>query len=59
MYGNHYVVAFEYLSFEYADGTYSNYVQICDGRSSTADRYINFTKGFNSGSIYTITVHPN
>ena len=58
-YGNHYVVAFEYLSYEYADGTYSNYVQICDGRLSTADRYINFTKGFNSGSIYTITVHPN
>lgn len=58
-YGYHYVVAFEYLSFEYADGTYSNYVQICDGKSSTANRYINFTKGFNSGSIYTITVHPN
>lgn len=58
-YGDHYVVAFEYVSFEYADGTYSNYVVVCDGRSSTANRYINFTKGFDSGSIYTVVVHPN
>ena len=58
-YKNHYVVAFRYLSFEYEGGTYSNYVQICDGKSTTANRYINFTKGFNSGSIYTITIHPN
>lgn len=58
-YGDHYVVAFAYLMFEYPNGTYSNYVRICDGRSSSANRYINFTKGFDSGSIYTITVHPN
>ena len=58
-YGDHYVVAFAYLMFEYPNGTYSNYVRICDGRSATANRYINFTKGFDSGSIYTIMVHPN
>ena len=59
-YGDHYVVGFEYIQFEYTDGTYSNYVLICDGDTSVkADRYINFTKGFDSGSIYIVTVHPN
>lgn len=58
-YDDHYVVAFKYYSFGHYDGTYSDYVQICDGWSSTANRYINFTKGFDSGSIYTITIHPN
>ena len=58
-YGDHYVVAFAYLSFKYSDGTYSNYALICDGRSSKANRYINFTRGFDSGSIYTVTVRPD
>lgn len=58
-YGDHYVIGFGYISFVYEDGTYSNYVSICDGWSSTANRYINFTKGFDSGSIYTVTVRPD
>ena len=37
-----------------------NLAKICDGDTSVkADRYINFTKGFDSGSIYIVTVHPN
>lgn len=59
LYGNHYVIAFKYVSFAYNDGSFSNYVQICDGWSMKADRYINFTKGFKSGSIYTVTIRPN
>ena len=58
-YGDHYVVAFKYLTFVYQNSIYSNYVQIADGRTSSANRYINFTRGFNNGSIYTITVRPN
>ena len=55
-YGDHYVVGVGYYKFTYSNNTSSTYIQVTDGWSSSASRYVYYNS---NRDYYLITAIPN